>query len=355
MCIEIGGRRIGPGEELFVIAELGLNHGGSVDAALALVDAAASAGATAVKLQTIAADRLVAEACPAPAHVAAASLRDFFRAFELDEAAHREVAARARRHGMAFMSTPFDEDAVGMLDRIGCDALKVASGDITHRRLVEVAARTGRPLVISTGMSDLGDVTNALSWARAAGARQVALLHCVSAYPVPAGSENLRAIAELARVFQVPVGLSDHTAERLAAPLAVALGASLYERHFVLDAGSAGVDAAVSATPADLSDIIRTAARAREALGHGRKICLPAEEVNLLASRRSLYARRALSKGDVVTEDAVAALRPAGGLDASRWPDLVGVRLDRDVSAGSVFLDTDIEAHHEARTTVHVS
>jgi N,N'-diacetyllegionaminate synthase len=354
MCIEIGARRIGPSEPLFVIAELGLNHGGSLDAALALVDAAARSGASAVKLQTIEADRLVAESCPAPAHVAVASLREFFRQFQLDERAHVAVAGRARSHGMAFMSTPFDEASVDMLDRIGCDAIKIASGDITHRHLIERAARTGRPMVISTGMSDLKNVADAVAWARAAGAAQVALLHCVSAYPAPAGSENLGAIAELARVFQVPVGLSDHTTEPMAVSLAVALGAAIYERHFVLDAESAGVDAAVSATPADLSRIIQTAARARLALGHGRKACLPAEAVNLRASRRSLYAWRTLAAGDVVTEDSVIALRPADGLDASRWSDLVGARLVREVRAGAVFLDSDLEAHHEARTPVHV-
>lgn len=339
MCIEIGGRRIGPGEPLFVIAELGLNHGGSLDTALALVDAAASAGASAIKLQTIVADDLVAEHCPAPGHVAAASLRDFFRQFELDEPAHVAIAGRARSHGLAVMSTPFSEDAVDMLDRIGCDALKIASGDITHRRLIERAARTGLPLVVSTGMSNLAEVAEALTWARQAGASHVALLHCVSAYPVPSGSENLGAIAELARVFQVPVGLSDHTTEPLAAPLSVALGASLYERHFVLDTGSAGVDAAVSATPADMARIIGAASLARKALGAGRKVCLPVEAVNVLASRRSLYALRTLAKGEVVGEDAITALRPASGIDASRWPELVGVRLTREVRAGEVFLD----------------
>jgi sialic acid synthase SpsE len=355
MCIEIGGWKIGSSEPLFVIAELGLNHGGSLDTALALVDAAAAAGASAIKLQTIEADRLVAEACPAPAHVAVASLREFFRQFELDEPAHRAIAARARSRGVAFMSTPFSEEAVDMLGRVGCDAFKIASGDITHRRLIERAARTGCPLVISTGMSDLEDIAAAVGWARAAGASQVALLHCVSAYPVPKGSENLRAIGELSRVFQVPVGLSDHTTEPLAAPLAVALGAALYERHFVLDADAAGVDAAVSATPSDLARIVLAADQARQALGHGRKTCLPAEHVNVGASRRSLYAVRALARGEVVTDDAVTALRPADGLDASRWPELIGVRLARDVRAGAVFLDTDLEAHHEAWTSVHVA
>ena len=355
MCVEIGGRQVGPGRPLFVIAELGLNHGGSLETALALVDAAAAAGASAVKLQTIEADKLVAEDCPAPAHVPVASLREFFRRFELDEAAHHAVAGRARAHGMAMISTPFSEDAVDMLDRVGCDALKIASGDLTHRRLIERAAGTGRPLVMSTGMSGLREIADALGWARAAGAATIALLHCVSAYPVPEGSENLRAIAELVRVFAVPVGLSDHTTEPLAAALSVALGASLYERHLVLDTRAAGVDAAVSSGPRDLANAIAQAERAKSALGDGHKVCLAAERVNLVASRRSLYATRSLRAGEVVVESAVSALRPATGLDAARWHDLVGSRLTRDVQAGSVFVEADIEANDETRTIVHVA
>jgi sialic acid synthase SpsE len=355
MCIEIGGRRVGVGEPLFVIAELGLNHGGSLATALALVEAAADAGADAVKLQTIESDKLVAADCPAPAHVQAPSLRDFFRQFELDESAHRAVARAARARGLAMMSTPFSEDAVDLLDRVGCDALKIASGDLTHRHLIERAARTGCPLVMSTGMSHLEEVARAVEWARSAGAAGIALLHCVSSYPVPRGSENLGAVAELARVFQVPVGLSDHTTEPLAAPIAVALGASLYERHFVLDAGMAGVDAAVSATPVQLEAIRRSADDARRALGTGRKVCLESEAPNLVPSRRSLYATRTLSPGDIVSESDVAALRPASGLDASRWFDLVGARVTRPVRAGTSFVDADLEDYHETRTPAPVA
>jgi N,N'-diacetyllegionaminate synthase len=153
--IRIAGRTIGPEAPLFVIAEIGLNHGGSPDEALRLVDAAARSGASAVKLQTLFADGLVASHCPAPAHVAADSLRDFFRQFELDEPAHGRVAARARRAGLAVMSTPFDETAVDLLERIGVDAYKVASGDLTHVGLIRRIAMTGKPMVLSTGMSTI--------------------------------------------------------------------------------------------------------------------------------------------------------------------------------------------------------
>jgi N,N'-diacetyllegionaminate synthase len=355
MRMRIGGRPVGRSCPLFVVAELGLNHEGSVDAALALVDAAADAGASAVKLQTIDADRLVAADCPPPAHVDVPSLREFFRRFELDEAEHRAVAARAHARGLAMMSTPFSEGAVEMLKSVGCDALKIASGDLTHLHLIERAAAAGLPLVISTGMSSLGEVAEALDCARRAGATDVALLHCVSAYPVPAGSENLGAIAELGRTFRVPVGLSDHGVDPLAAPLAVALGASIYERHFVLDKTAAGVDAALSATPPELQAIVERAAAAQRARGGGRKTCLPAERVNLETSRRSLYAARALQAGDLVDEGAVVALRPATGLDARHFHDLVGTRLRRDLAAGQPFLIDDIERQHDNRSIAHVA
>ena len=143
---------------MFVIAEIGLNHGGSRDAALALVDAAKAAGASAAKLQTLRANGLVAGHCPPPAHVAVSSLREFFRRFELDEVAHHLVAARARHHRLALLSTPFDLEAVDLLERVGVDAYKIASGDITHRALVERVAATRRPMVMSTGMSSLDEV-----------------------------------------------------------------------------------------------------------------------------------------------------------------------------------------------------
>src|SRR4051812_4145458 len=150
MHLEIGGRRIGPRQPLFVIAELGLNHGGSVDRALEMVDAAAAAGASAIKLQTFTADELVAAHCPAPAHVPVKSLREFFSQFELDRASHREVARRARLHGLAFIATPFSSRAVDMLVEIGVNAIKIASGDLTYDDLIGHAARTGLPLIIST-------------------------------------------------------------------------------------------------------------------------------------------------------------------------------------------------------------
>jgi len=342
--MQIGRHAVGADYPLFVIAEIGLNHGGSVDRALALVDAAATTGAAAVKLQTLVASELVAPSCPPPAHVSATSLREFFAAFELDEAAHHAIAARARAHGLAFIATPLSESAVDLLERVGVDAYKIASGDLTWTTLIERCARTGRPLILSSGMASLDEVGHALNRATASGASAVALLHCVSAYPVPDGSENLGVIATLASAFDVPIGLSDHAADTFAVPIAVALGASLYERHLMLAADDGSVDAAVSSTAAELAAAIATAARAAGALGSGLKTCLPAEAMNAGPSRRGLYAARTLPAGHLVADADVIALRPVSEVEPDSQHDLVGSILTRDVSAGAPFLASDLRA-----------
>lgn len=351
--LRIGSRLVGDGAPLFVVAEIGLNHDGSLARALSLVDAAAAAGASAVKLQTLDASALVAPGAPAPAHVAAGSMVDFFRRFELDEAAHVAVAARARERGLAVMATPLSEDAVDMLERVGIDAYKIASGDITYEALIVKAARTNKPVIISTGMATLTEAQRALDWATGAGRGGVALLHCVSAYPVPKGSENLRAIATLGLACDAVVGLSDHGADSFAVPLAVAMGAAIYERHLVLAANDGSIDADVSSTPGELAGIVRTAARAAAALGQGSVVCLPAERPNLEPSRRALHARRRLPAGHVVTAADVIALRPGHGLGADRLHDLVGQRLSREIDGGAAFQLTDLRALDQG--TSHVA
>jgi sialic acid synthase SpsE len=276
-------------------------------------------------------------------------LFEFFEQFELDEAAHRAVAERARARGLAVMSTPFDLEAVDLLERVGIDAYKIASGDITFHQLIARAAATGKPLVISTGMSDLAEVGSAVSCARDAGAREIAVLHCVSAYPVPEGSENLRAIATLAAAFDVPVGLSDHTTMREAAVVATALGATVYERHLVTDSEDDAIDRAVSSTPEQLAAIVRSADRARRSLGDGVKSCLQAEAGNRRASRRGLYAARALGAGDVLRAADMVALRPATGADPRNWRRLAGCRVTMPVAPGDALHPASVDGNVERR------
>jgi sialic acid synthase SpsE len=341
MHFEIGGRPIGAGAPLFVVAELGLNHEGSLERALELVDAAALAGASAIKLQSFKAGDLVAPGCPPPAHVAEQSLVEFFRRFELDEAAHHAIAAHARARGLRVIATPFSCEAVDMLERVGIDAYKIASGDLTYDALIARCAATGAPLVMSTGMATLEETAHALFRARAAGACHIALLHCVSAYPVPDGSQNLRAIATLQREFGVPVGLSDHARTTWAVSIAIALGASLYERHLALP-GHEGVDAPVSSPPAELAATVAMARRTEAELGHGRRECLPPEAANLIAGRRALYATRALPAGHVVRAPDVAVLRPSRGLPPRAQGALLGAALTRDVEQGAPFVADDL-------------
>jgi len=344
--MRIGTHAVGGAAPLFVVAEIGLNHDGDPARALALVDAAAAAGASAVKLQSLRADTLVAPDRASHgatlAHVDAPSLREVFARYELDEAAHRAVAARARAHGLAWLSSPFDEAAVDMLVALDCDALKIASGDITHHQLIARAAATGKPLVISTGLSSLEEVAAAVTCAREGGARSLALLHCVSAYPTPDDQQNLGAIATLATVFGLPVGLSDHTGDAAGIAAAVALGASLYERHIKASDSDPVIDAAVSSSPAALARVVAIAADTRARLGSGLRTPQPAEQANRRGSRRALYAARDLAAGAVIAAGDVIALRPEHGLPASRWRELIGLRTTRPFAAFDPFQAEDL-------------
>ncbi len=338
---EIAGHSIAPGGPMRVVAEIGLNHNGDIDLARRLVDACADAGAWAVKLQVFDARELLVADAPAPAHVRAASLRDFFAQFELQAEAYASLLAQARARGLVTIATAFDSDAVTLLQGLGIDAFKVASGDLTHVLLIEQVARTGLPVMLSTGMSTESDVWNAVDWAVGAGARSLSLLHCVSAYPTPDAAQNLRAVATLAREYKLPTGLSDHGMGADAALLAYAQGATLYERHVCLP-GTGAIDEPVSSTPDQLEDIVRRLARAHEAMGDGKRVPAEAERPNIIPSRRGLYARHALPAGTVVVADDVVALRPAGALGAEYARALIGCRLPRALAAGDPFEPGDL-------------
>jgi sialic acid synthase SpsE len=238
-----------------------------------------------------------------------------------------------------------------MLERLGCDAFKIASGDITHHPLIARVARTGKPMVMSTGMSKLHEVRDAIDCARAAGARHIALLHCVSSYPTPDDQQNLGAIRTLADAFGLTVGLSDHSsgASESTITMAMALGARIYERHIKSGTGGDAIDEAVSSNAAQLAATMAAAERARKAFGHGRREPQPAERGNLDASRRALYATRTLQPGETVTESDVIALRPGTGLSPTQHARLVGSVLRRPIAAGEAF--TQADCHVERRGT----
>ena len=323
---EIAGQSIAPGTPMRVIAEIGLNHDGDPDLAHRLVDACADAGAWAIKLQVFDADELLVADAPAPAHVRAESLRDLFARFELPDTAYAALVQHARARGLVVIATPFDSRSVEMLDGLDVDAFKVASGDLTHVLLIEHVARLGRPVILSTGMSTESDVWNAVDWAVGAGARSLALLHCVSAYPTPDDQQNLRAVATLAREYKLPTGLSDHGMGADAALLAFAQGATLYERHVYLPGTEAPSMRQSPRRPTNWPTSFGGSTRAHAAMGEGRRSPVEAERANIGPSRRGLYARRALAPGDPIDATDVAALRPAAALGAEYARALIGCR-----------------------------
>lgn len=341
--ILIGGREVSANARLFVSAEIGMNHGGSTDQALRLVELAAETGADAVTLQTIDAAQLASPTAPMPGHLPQGSLIDFFERHQLDEPAHIKIVACARKHGLKVIATPFSLDGVDLLERVGIDAYKIASGDLTWDQLITRAANTGKPIVMATGMSSIDEIAHALTVARAGGAKQIALLHTVSAHPVPPGSENLLAIRTLADRFHLPVGLADHAEDCFAVPMALALGASLYERHLVTPEDLDAVDIAVSSLPDELAEAINVARRARAALGDGEKVCLEAEMMNRHIHRRALCAARELDPGMTLRAMDLVALRPANGMSPARFNDIIGRRLARPLDLGQPIREQDLE------------
>ncbi|MFN3482381.1 N-acetylneuraminate synthase family protein [Rhabdaerophilum calidifontis] len=332
--------RIGPvdlTQDVLVIAEIGNNHEGDVGLAEELVHLAAEAGAQAVKFQSIEPRALVAPDQPE-------RLAQLGR-FALPEAAHHRLAEAARRAGVMFLSTPF---SLGMVDFLApiAPALKIASGDNDFLPLLERAAGTGLPLILSTGMADLAMVARSKAaieavWARSGVDPGLVLLHCVSAYPTPVGEANLAAIRTLAALGR-PVGYSDHTLGIAAAILAVGLGARVIEKHFTRSkTQSAFRDHQLSAEPAELREMVARIREANALLGDGVKRAMPAESGS--AARRSIAASRDLPAGHVLAFADLAWLRPGGGLPPGAEAAVLGRRLKRAVAAGARLSPADIE------------
>jgi N-acetylneuraminate synthase len=348
-----------------VIAEAGVNHNGDSARALAMVDAAADAGADAVKFQTFRAENLARANAPKAPYQAAAEGGDesqlaMLKRLEFSREAHRAALARCHAKGIAFLSTPFDLESLDFLVHdLGVSELKLGSSEITNGPMLVAAGRTGLPVILSTGMSTLAEVAaalGALAWgylARAGrpdpdGFRELAtgdegqralrgrvvLMQCTTAYPAPVAAANLRAMATMADAFGLPVGFSDHTPGNAAAVAAVALGAVAVEKHFTLDRRLPGPDHRASLEPAELAELVRAVRDAEAALGDGIKQPQPCEAANMNAARRSLTAARAIRKGERFDEKDLAALRPAGGLSPMEFWTRLGQPAARDYRAG---------------------
>ena len=322
----------------YVIAEAGVNHNGSLDLALELVAAAKACGADAVKFQTFEADRLVTRRAAKAAYQRAAvpgedTQHAMLKALELASTDFRRVRDHCREVGIAFLSSPFDERAADLLDELGVEAFKVPSGEITNLPYLRHLGAKRKAVILSTGMSWLGEVETAVRTLQDAGCADLTLLHCVTEYPAPVEQINLRAMRTLSEAFGLPVGYSDHTAGIEVPLAAVALGARVIEKHFTLDTTLPGPDHRASLDPPGFERMVAAIRDVERSLGDGLKRPAACELGNRGVARKSIVATRELPFGTVLSAADLAAKRPADGIPPSAWDEVVGRRLRRALAA----------------------
>jgi pseudaminic acid synthase len=336
----LGGRPVGPGLPALVIAELSGNHNQDFDAAVRLVQAAKEAGADAVKLQTYTPDTLTIRSDRAEFRVGGGTLWDGRTLHELYGEAFTpwewqpRLKQVADEQGILLFSTPFDGSAVDFLERMQVPAYKVASFEIVDLPLIERIARTGKPIILSTGMASLAEISEAVGAAKEAGASELALLKCTSAYPAPPEEMNLRTIPHLAEAFDVPAGLSDHTLGIAVPVAAVALGACIIEKHLTLSRATPGPDSAFSLEPHEFKAMVEAVRTAEKAVGEVH-YGLSTREASSRTFRRSLYVVRSVEAGEPFTELNVRSIRPGFGLPPKYLPQVLGRRASCPVSAGT--------------------
>ena len=344
----VAGRTIAPGQPVFVIAEAGVNHNGDPAMAKALIDAAADAGADAVKFQTFRTSALTSRTAPKAAYQvettgAGESQSQMLERLELSLDTLRSLQAHAGARRIVFFSTPFDEASVDTLGALGVPLFKVPSGEITNLPLLRHIATKGKPVILSTGMSTLDEVAAALTAIHATSGVPVAILHCVSAYPAPVGDVNLRAMDALRDRFGCPVGLSDHTLGVEIAFAAVARGAAIVEKHLTLDKTLPGPDHRASLEPGEMGALVRGIRNVEAALGDGEKRPMPSELDTRRVARKSLVAARAIRAGEHLVKDAIAIKRPGTGVSPADLERALGRRVRRDLAADDVIDWTALE------------
>lgn len=335
---EIAGRVIGPGHPPYIICELSANHQGSLERAIALMDAAAATGCDAIKIQTYTADTLTI-ASERPEFKISGGLWDGRTLHDLYQEAytpyewHPALFAHARRLGVPLFSTPFDETAVELLASLDAPAYKIASFEIVDLPLIARVAKQGRPMIISTGMANLGEIGEAVAAARDNGADGVALLHCVSSYPAAMEDANVATVPHLGEAFGCISGLSDHTPGSAAAVASVALGGAIIEKHFTLARADGGPDSAFSLEPAEFKALVDDCRSAWKAVGAVNYDLLGSERGSI-QFRRSLYAVADIKAGELLSAANVRSIRPGHGLAPKHLSSVLGQRATRDIGRG---------------------
>ncbi len=343
--ISIAGRPIGEGHAPYVIAEMSGNHNGDIDRAFALIDAAGDSGADAVKLQTYTADTITIDHHGPGFDIegglwAGRSLYELYQEAGTPWEWHAALFEHAARRGITVFSSPFDPTAVAFLEELGAPAYKIASFELVDLPLIELCARTGKPLIMSTGMASEQEIAEAVDTARQTGNDQIVLLHCVSGYPTAIADSNLRRIPRLADRFGTIIGLSDHTPGTIVPIAATALGARVIEKHFTLRRADGGPDAAFSLEPEELRQLVEGTRAGWEALGDGVER-VEASEAGSVQFRRSLYVVADIPAGGIFTPDNIRSIRPGFGLPPKEIRRILGKRARHAVSRGTP-LDWDM-------------
>jgi len=338
--IEINGHKIGPGQPVYVVAEISANHNQKYEEAVKLVHAAKEVGADAVKIQTYTADTMTLPCATKYFQIGKGTIWEGKNLYELYQEAHTpwdwqpQLKKEAEKIGIDLFSSAFDDTAIDFLEDMGVPAHKVASFELVDISLIERMAKTGKPLIISTGMASLEEIEEALTAARKAGAQEIVLMKCTSAYPAPPEEMNLRSIPDMMEKFKVPVGLSDHTIDKVAAISAVALGACMIEKHLTLSRSVKGPDSEFSLEPEEFRSMVQAIRECEKALG---KVSYGANEreSHSLRFRRSLFVVEDVKEGEALTHRNLRAIRPGDGLAPKYFEKVLGKKLKKSVSKGT--------------------
>lgn len=322
-------------KKIFIIAEAGVNHNGSMETAKKLVDVAVKAGADAVKFQTFQVKNLLCEKTKKPEYQVRMTggeetQYEMLRKLELPHEAHFELLDYCKSKGILFLSTPFDIESIEFLDQLGINILKIPSGEITNYPYLKRIGEKKKDVILSTGMSQMEEVKEAVRVLKENGAKEITILHCNTEYPTPMKDVNLLAMKTMERELQLPVGYSDHTEGIEAAIGAAALGAVVIEKHFTLDKNMEGPDHKASLEPDELKEMVRSIRNIEFALGDGKKITSESEKKNIEFVRKSIVASKKIEKGEVFSEDNITTKRPGYGVSPMRWDEVIGTKADRD-------------------------
>lgn len=322
-------------EKVFIIAEAGVNHNGSLEIAKKLIDSAVDAGADAVKFQTFKTENIVCKNAGKAEYQknttdAAENQFDMLKKLELTEEMHEEIMQYCEKSGIQFLSTPFDLDSIDYLEGLGITMMKVPSGEITNYPYLKKIGQTKKPVIISTGMSELEEVEAAIKVLRDNGSEEITVLHCNTEYPTPYKDVNLKAILSLKEKLNLKVGYSDHTLGIEIPIAAVAIGAEVVEKHFTLDKKMEGPDHKASLEPHELKAMVQAIRNVEHALGTGVKIPSPSEKKNITVARKSIVAKQKIAKGEVFTEENLTTKRPGNGVSPMCWNEVIGKLANRE-------------------------